>query len=85
VQVFHAGTKRSSTGELTTAGGRVFSVAAYGSSLQDAVSSAYEGVKSLQFNDMFYRKDIASRYEPVNTLAGRDLLTFTRMSRDLSH
>ena len=58
------------TGELTTAGGRVLSVAAYGSSLQDAIASAYEGFKSIMFNGMFSRKDIASRYKPQVPLAG---------------
>lgn len=40
VQVFHAGTERTNTGELKTAGGRVFAVAAYGSRLDEAVSLA---------------------------------------------
>ncbi|KAK4107773.1 phosphoribosylamine--glycine ligase [Canariomyces notabilis] len=65
VQVFHAGTERNSDGELRTAGGRVLSVAAYGSSLEEAVSLAYRGVESVQFEGMFYRRDIASRYEPI--------------------
>jgi phosphoribosylamine--glycine ligase/phosphoribosylformylglycinamidine cyclo-ligase len=70
VQIFHAGTERDGTGELKTAGGRVISVAAYGSNLEEAVALAYEGVKSVQFNGMFYRRDIASRYEhePLCTL-----------------
>lgn len=44
VQLFHAGTERGDDGQVKTAGGRVFSVAAYGSSLEEAVSLAYEGV-----------------------------------------
>ncbi|KAK3902379.1 rudiment single hybrid motif-containing protein, partial [Staphylotrichum tortipilum] len=71
VQIFHAGTERDATGELKTAGGRVLSVAAYGSSLEEAVALAYEGVKSVQFNGMFYRRDIASRYEPLCPLEQR--------------
>ncbi len=63
VQVFHAGTERSSSGELTTAGGRVLSVAAYGTRLQEAVASAYKGVERVRFSGMFYRKDIAKRYD----------------------
>jgi hypothetical protein len=42
--------------------------AVYG--LQDAISLAYEGVKSIRFNDMFHKKHIASRYEPKVPLAG---------------
>ncbi|WEW58970.1 phosphoribosylamine-glycine ligase [Emydomyces testavorans] len=67
VQIFHAGTERSSSGELQTAGGRVFAVAAYAPSLEQAVCLAYRGVKCIQFRGMFYRKDIASRYEPSGT------------------
>ncbi|KAI5864973.1 rudiment single hybrid motif-containing protein [Durotheca rogersii] len=61
VQVFHAGTERNTNGELKTAGGRVFSVAAYGPSLEEAVSLAYRGVESIRFKDIFYRRDIAAR------------------------
>jgi phosphoribosylamine-glycine ligase len=62
VQIFHAGTERSGNGDFRTAGGRVFSVSSYGSSLEEAVSLAYRGVESITFKGMFYRKDIASRY-----------------------
>jgi phosphoribosylamine-glycine ligase len=60
VQIFHAGTECVGE-ELRTAGGRVFSVAAKGETLEKAVSSAYQGVASVKFDGMFYRKDIASR------------------------
>ncbi|KAF6808756.1 HET domain-containing protein [Colletotrichum sojae] len=60
VQIFHAGTEWNN-GELRTAGGRVFSVAATGKTLQEAVDTAYRGVKSIRFDGMFYRKDIAAR------------------------
>ncbi|RYP35819.1 hypothetical protein DL767_003674 [Monosporascus sp. MG133] len=65
VEVFHAGTERDNNGQLKTAGGRVFAVAAYASSLQEAVSLAYKGVDSIQFKGMFYRRDIASRHPSV--------------------
>ncbi|KAI8721087.1 Phosphoribosylamine--glycine ligase [Fusarium sp. LHS14.1] len=61
VQVFHAGTFRDKNGCLRTGGGRVFSVAAWGGTLQEAVEAAYEGTKSVHFDGMFSRKDIASR------------------------
>ncbi|KAI8630218.1 putative bifunctional purine Ade1 [Xylariaceae sp. FL1651] len=60
VQVFHAGTTYVD-GRLVVAGGRVFSVSATGSTLQEAVSTAYAGVKSIRFDGMFYRTDIAAR------------------------
>ncbi|KAK2734621.1 hypothetical protein FQN57_001615 [Myotisia sp. PD_48] len=63
VQIFHAGTCRSSNGELRTNGGRAFSIAAYGASLDAAVSSAYRAVECVRFKNMIYRRDIASRYE----------------------
>jgi phosphoribosylamine--glycine ligase len=60
VQVFHAGTAFKE-GQLVTAGGRVLSVAAYGKTLQNAVSRAYEAIKYISFDGMHYRKDIAHR------------------------
>ncbi|KAI9148840.1 Bifunctional purine biosynthetic protein ADE1 [Paramyrothecium foliicola] len=61
VQIFHAGTERRSDGSLVTAGGRVFSVTAYGGSLADAVRLAYKGVESISFDKMYFRRDIAAR------------------------
>ncbi|KAK6225333.1 phosphoribosylamine-glycine ligase [Colletotrichum tabaci] len=67
VHVFHAGTERVG-GELRTAGGRVFSVAATGNTLEEAVSAAYEGAKGIRFEGMFYRRDIAaSSLSPVSS------------------
>lgn len=63
VQIFHAGTYRDKGNHdcLRTGGGRVFSVAAWGNTLQEAVEAAYEGARCVQFEGMFSRKDIASR------------------------
>lgn len=58
--MFHAGTALSD-GVLRTTGGRVFSVAAVGATLQEAVNAAYEGTRSVHFSGMHFRKDIASR------------------------
>ncbi len=60
VHVFHAGTTRKD-GQLVTAGGRVLSVAAYGATLREAVDVAYEAVKCISFEGMFYRRDIGHR------------------------
>ncbi|KAF4337675.1 phosphoribosylamine-glycine ligase [Fusarium beomiforme] len=58
VVIFHAGT-RNDAGSLRTAGGRVFSVSAYGDTLEEARRKAYLGVECVSFEDMVYRKDIA--------------------------
>ena len=60
VQVFHAGTALQD-GQLVTAGGRVLSVTARGTSLQDAANRAYEAVKYVKFEGMQYRRDIGHR------------------------
>ncbi|KAI1828087.1 putative bifunctional purine Ade1 [Xylaria intraflava] len=59
VHIFHAGTKYVD-GQLVITGGRVFSVTTTGSTLEDAVSVAYSGIKAINFENMFYRKDIAA-------------------------
>jgi phosphoribosylamine---glycine ligase len=58
VQIFHAGTALQD-GRLVTAGGRVLSVAAYGVTLQEAVSRAYEASSRISFEGIHYRRDIA--------------------------
>ncbi|KAK0629871.1 phosphoribosylglycinamide synthetase [Bombardia bombarda] len=61
INVFHAGTKLSGGDALLSAGGRVIAASATGESLRAAVNKAYEGVKLIQFEGMYYRKDIAHR------------------------
>ncbi|MGZ3611107.1 MAG: phosphoribosylamine--glycine ligase [Ktedonobacteraceae bacterium] len=58
VHIFHAGTALQD-GRLVTAGGRVLSVAAYGVTLQEAVSRAYDASSRISFEGMHYRRDIA--------------------------
>ena len=60
VQFFHAGTALQN-GQLVTAGGRVLSVAAHGSTLQEAVARAYDAASHISFEGMHYRQDIAHR------------------------
>ncbi|KAG0169732.1 Bifunctional purine biosynthetic protein ade1 [Apophysomyces sp. BC1034] len=60
VTVFHAGTDLKDN-KLVTSGGRVLAVSAVASTLREAVDKAYAGVKSIQFDDMYYRNDIAHR------------------------
>ncbi len=58
VQIFHAGTRRVNN-EVVTAGGRVLSVTALGSSLEAARTRAYEAVSRIDFEGCHYRRDIA--------------------------
>ena len=57
--VFHAGTKLKQ--QLVADGGRVLGVTAIGSSFAEAVSRAYDAVNCIQFEKMYYRRDIAHR------------------------
>ncbi len=58
--VFHAGTA-TKDGNIVTNGGRVLGVTAIGSDVQKAVDNAYEAVRSIHFDDVHYRNDIAYR------------------------
>ncbi|KAI9347392.1 hypothetical protein BDR26DRAFT_855207, partial [Obelidium mucronatum] len=58
VSVIHAGTKMAA-GKLLTNGGRVLA-------LEDAIAAAVEGVKSVKFEGLHYRKDIG--YRALNLL-----------------
>lgn len=59
-KVFHAGTK-SVEGETQTSGGRVLCAAALGDSVTLAQENAYTLLKTISWQDMFYRSDIAYR------------------------
>lgn len=58
--VFHSGTKLEGD-RLLSAGGRVLGITALGKSLSEAIDHAYEGIKTVSFNGMAYRKDIGRR------------------------
>jgi phosphoribosylamine--glycine ligase len=59
--VFHAGTARDASGNLVTSGGRVLAVTCDGTSLPDAIASAYKAAEAIHFNGMQFRKDIAKK------------------------
>jgi len=40
----------------------VIAASATADTLEDTVGKAYEGMRAINFEDMFYRKDIAHRY-----------------------
>lgn len=60
VKVFHAGTKNDSAG-IVTAGGRVLCVTGLGESVTQAQTEAYEALKQINYDGMFFRKDIGYR------------------------
>ena len=55
--VFHAGTKKGDSGEFETNGGRVL-LAGEANTLKEAQEAVYKGLKHLQCDGVFYRKDI---------------------------
>lgn len=59
-KVFHAGTARSD-GKIVTAGGRVLCVCALGESVLEAQRKAYEKVREIRWENMYYRTDIGYR------------------------
>lgn len=60
VLVFHSGTRRGGEG-LVTDGGRVLSVTARGADILAATKRAYEAVAKIQFEGVYYRRDIAAK------------------------
>ncbi|WP_024459604.1 phosphoribosylamine--glycine ligase [Marinimicrobium sp. LS-A18] len=59
-RVFHAGTKTAS-GKVVTSGGRVLCATALGNTVSEAQQRAYALADRIQWNGVFYRKDIAYR------------------------
>lgn len=62
-QIFHAGTKKSETGEFVTSGGRVLAVTSTGADLEEALQNAYCEVEKIKFDGMQYRRDIGQQIE----------------------
>jgi phosphoribosylamine--glycine ligase len=60
VVVFHAGTAQVG-GQLVTAGGRVLGVSARGDGLEQALARAYQALAEIDFEGMYYRRDIGYR------------------------
>ncbi len=58
--VYHAGTKWED-GILKTAGGRVLGVCAVADNLEEARDKSYRAAKLIEFENKFYRKDIAAK------------------------
>ena len=60
VQVFHAGSAQVGQ-QLLTAGGRVLGVTAAAGSLEEALAHAYRALAEIDFEGMYYRRDIGHR------------------------
>lgn len=58
--VFHMGTKMKD-GKLLTAGGRVLLLCEEGNTLKEAYDKAYEEIKKIKSNSLFYRNDIGKK------------------------
>ncbi|MCL6217114.1 phosphoribosylamine--glycine ligase [Zunongwangia pacifica] len=55
--VFHAGTTLKD-GKVVTNGGRVIAVTAFGEDYKQALKKSYQNVEKLQFDKMYFRKDL---------------------------
>ncbi len=60
VKVFHAGTKKENE-DIVTAGGRVLCVTGLGESVKQAQKATYDAIRNINWEGMFYRKDIGYR------------------------
>jgi phosphoribosylamine--glycine ligase len=60
VQVFHSGSARLGN-QLVTSGGRVLGVTAVAASLEEALDRAYQAMAEIQFEGIYYRRDIGHR------------------------
>jgi phosphoribosylamine--glycine ligase len=60
VHIFHAGTQAGPHGAILAAGGRVLTVCATGSTLDEARDGAYAGIDRIKWPEGFCRRDIGS-------------------------
>jgi len=58
LQLFHAGSRQDSNGELVTSGGRVLAVVAQAPDFDGAFERAYGGMAQVHFEGLTYRRDI---------------------------
>lgn len=60
--IFHAGTQQKG-GEVVTNGGRVLAVTSFGNTIAKAVQQSKEVLAQIQFEGMYFRKDIGYEFE----------------------
>jgi phosphoribosylamine--glycine ligase len=61
--LFHAGTTEKD-GKVVTNGGRVLCVTSYAKSVYEAVTKSKEAMKKIDYEGMYYRKDIGYEFAP---------------------
>ncbi len=59
--VFHAGTKFTDSG-VVTSGGRVLAVTSLASTLQQALEKSYSAIEKIHFDGMYFRRDIGYEF-----------------------
>jgi len=64
--IFHGGTQLDSQSNLITSGGRVLYIVGYGDSLQAAQLMAYNDIKKIHFDGIYYRRDIGDDLLHIN-------------------
>lgn len=63
--VFQAGTKVDAEGRTLTSGGRVLAVSSLGETLADALAKSYKSISEIEFDQMFFRRDIGRDVEAL--------------------
>jgi phosphoribosylamine---glycine ligase len=71
IKVFHAGTAEHDR-EIITSGGRVLCVTALGQTIRDAQAHAYELVRAIDWDGVYFRKDIGYRAVNGKGISHRD-------------
>jgi len=61
VEVFHAGTSRSTDGSFIATGGRVLGITATAEDLKSALARCYDALDRIEWEGMQYRRDIGRR------------------------
>lgn len=59
---FHSGTKKIDE-NIVTNGGRVIAVTAFGNTIQEAAKASRTAAENLEFDNMYFRKDIGFEFE----------------------
>ena len=62
VKVFHSGTRQDAIGRVLADGGRVLGVTAIGPTVPEAQTRAYAAVRTIDWQEGFYRHDIGWRW-----------------------
>jgi phosphoribosylamine--glycine ligase len=70
LQVFHAGTSKSESGDLITSGGRVLGITAAASTLDGALENCYRAIDKISWEGMQYRRDIGRFGETLKARNG---------------